>query len=49
MPPESPVRGVVLCDQIKSLDWAARNAQFICELPDQTLDDVMGKALALLK
>jgi mRNA interferase MazF len=49
LPPGTPVRGVVLCDQIKSLDWAARNAEFICALPVETLDDVMGKALSLLK
>ena len=49
LPMELSVRGVVLCDQIKSLDWAARRAEFICELPEATLDEVMGKALALLK
>jgi len=38
-----------LCDQIKSLDWAAREAEFICELPEDTINDIMGKALALLK
>ena len=45
----SSVRGVALCDQIKSLDLAARKAEFICELPEETLDDIMGKALALRK
>ena len=49
LPAGLPVRGVVLCDQIKSLDWTARRAAFICELPEETLDDVIGKALALLK
>ena len=49
LPPASPLSGVGLCDQIKSLDWAARKAEFICELPEDTLDDIMGKALALLK
>jgi mRNA interferase MazF len=44
-----PVRGVVLCDQIKSLDWTVRKAEFIFELPQQTLAEVMGKASALLK
>jgi mRNA interferase MazF len=48
-PPDAPVRGVALCDQIKSLDWVVRKADFICELPEETLDDIMGKALALLK
>ena len=49
LPPASPVRGVALCDQIKSLDWTAREAEFICQLPEDTLADIMGKALALLK
>ena len=49
LPDGLPVKGVVLCDQIKSLDWTARGAEFICELPEEALDEVMGKALALLK
>ena len=49
LPSELPVRGVVLCDQIKSLDWTVRQAEFIGELPEATLDEVMAKALALLK
>jgi mRNA interferase MazF len=49
LPPELPVRGVVLCDQMKSLDWTVRKAEFICELPEETLDDMVGKALVLLK
>src|SRR5262245_10272388 len=47
--PGLPVRGVALCDQIKSLDWTSRRAEFVCQLPEETLDDVRGKALALLK
>lgn len=49
LPPALPVSGVALCDQIKSLDWSARKAEFICELPEETIDEVMAKALALLK
>ena len=49
LPDGLPARGVALCDQIKSLDWSARSAEFICTLPEETLDDIMGKALALLK
>ena len=49
LPSSLPVQGVALCDQIKSLDWTARKAELICELAEETLDDVMGKALALLK
>lgn len=49
LPAALPVRGVILCDQLKSLDWIARKAEFICELPGETLDEVLGKALVLLK
>ena len=49
LPPGIAVRGVALCDQIKSLDWSARHAEFIGELPEEILDDILGKALALLK
>ena len=47
--PALPVGGVALCDQIKSLDWVARKAEFVCQLPEETLDQIMGKALALLR
>ena len=49
LPDDLPASGVVLCDQIKSLDWSARKAEKICSLSEETLSDVMGKALALLK
>jgi mRNA interferase MazF len=44
-----PVRGVVLCDQIKSLDWTARKAEFIRALHEEIIAEALGKALALLK
>jgi mRNA interferase MazF len=28
------VTGVVLCDQLKSLDWLARRAEHFCRVPD---------------
>ena len=49
LPSGIEVRGVALCDRIKSLDWSARRAEFICGLPEEILDDILGKALALLK
>lgn len=42
------VAGVVLSDQIKSLDWRARQTEFICELPSFTIGEVLAKARALL-
>jgi len=43
------VSGVVLSDQIKSLDWAARKATFACTLPEKTIREVLGKAGTLLR
>ena len=35
--------GVVLCEQMKSLDYAARNAMFIETAPDAVLGDVLER------
>ena len=43
-----PVTGVILSDQIKSLDWKARNAKFICKLDIDVIDEVLGKIKALI-
>lgn len=40
--------GVILSDQIKSLDWSERNAKSICRLPQETLDEVLGKIAILI-
>jgi mRNA interferase MazF len=40
--------GVVLADQIKSIDWHARRSEFCCKAPTATILDVIGKAQALL-
>jgi mRNA interferase MazF len=41
------IKGVVLSDQIKSLDWIKRNASFIAKATDEQTDEVIRK-LALL-
>ncbi len=43
------VSGVIQIDQIKSLDWQARNAEFLCEIPDETIDEVLEKIGVLLQ
>lgn len=48
IPQGQEVTGVVLSDQIKSLDWRARRAEFICDLPSTTIAEIMAKARALL-
>ena len=40
--------GVILADQIKSLDWQARNAKFCCQIPEATLSEVLSKLNVLL-
>ena len=49
LPDGLPVGGVALCDQIKSLDWEARHAQFICQLPEATITEIMAKVQTLLR
>ena len=49
IPAGLPIGGVALCDQLKSLDWQARRAEFACRLPAETLADILAKALTLLR
>ena len=43
-----PVSGVVLADQVKSLDWQAREVEFICALPSATVSEILEKIGVLL-
>jgi mRNA interferase MazF len=42
------VTGVVLADQVKSLDWRARRAELLCPLPEETVAQVLAKLATLL-
>lgn len=42
------VQGVVLADQVRSLDWRARRAQYILDLPDESVATVIAKLQVLL-
>jgi len=42
-------KGVVLSDQIKSLDWRAREARFEERASDETITEVSAKIEALIK
>ena len=42
------VTGVILADQVKSMDWRARNAELICPLPVETVDAVLQRVGTLL-
>lgn len=43
LPAGLPVTGVILADQVKNLDWQARDAEFICALPAATVREVLLK------
>jgi mRNA interferase MazF len=47
--PDNPsVSGTVLADQLKSLDWRKRRAEFVCAADDELLEEVIEKAFALV-
>ena len=43
IPQGHKVDGVVLADQVKSLDWKARQTSFCCVLPNATVHEVLNK------
>ena len=47
-PAGSRLNGVILADQVKSLDWRVRKAEFICKLPRETTSEVLDKLQTLL-
>jgi mRNA interferase MazF len=48
LPEGLEVAGAVLSDQMKTLDWRARRASFICELPEPIVSEVLAKSRTLL-
>ena len=48
LPSEISVTGVVLSDQVKSLDWRVRQAEFIVSLPEVVINEVLQKLGTLL-
>lgn len=48
IPEGSPVTGVVGADQVKSLDWRARQATRIGEVPKEVVDQVLQRLQVLL-
>jgi mRNA interferase MazF len=43
------VTGVILADQVKSLDWQARDAQFACKAPVGVVTEVQAKIQVLIE
>jgi len=48
LPENLEISGAVLADQVKSLDWRARDAEIADAAPDSTTAEVLGKLNALL-
>lgn len=49
LPEGLEVSGVVLADQVKSLDWRAREAVLIARLPGRVVTEVLHKLKTLLE
>lgn len=45
---QKEINGVILSDQIKSLDWKERNAEFIGKSSEEVLEEVINKFLLLI-
>ena len=48
LPDNLPIAGVILADQIRSLDWRARKAEFITKAPSKTVKGVLELIKLLL-
>jgi mRNA interferase MazF len=48
IPADSSVTGVILSDQVKSLDWRVRNVEFITQLPENVINEVLKKIKSLI-
>ena len=48
IPSSLSITGVILADQVKSLDWRARQAELICPLPKKSVTEVLRKLSTLL-
>lgn len=48
LPAQMKTTGVVLADQIKSVDWGARRARFVEVAPTELLDSIRDRLVLLL-
>lgn len=48
LPEGLKAQGAILCDQIRSLDWQARQAERLCPAPKEILEEATAKILALV-
>jgi len=48
LPADGPVTGVILVDQLRSLDWRARRARPVGRVPASVIDEVLGRLASLV-
>jgi len=48
LPKDDKVSGVILTDQVKSLDWKVRKAEFITKVPTTIIETTLKKLSTLL-
>lgn len=48
LPEGLPLAGVILSDHVKSLDWQSRQAEYICTVPQTTIEEVLQKLQTLI-
>jgi mRNA interferase MazF len=49
IPDDLNIKGAILSVQVKSLDWEARNIEFLCAAPEFVLREVQNKLVTLIK
>ncbi len=49
LPEGFPIQGVILSDQIKSMDWQTRGLDYICRATEEVVNEVIKKFMVLLK
>ena len=48
VPPELKIKGAILADHIRNIDWRARRTKYICQLHESVMDEITGKLIALI-
>lgn len=48
LPKDLPITGVVLADQVKNLDWVARDTEFVAKAPQSLVSEVCDRLGLLL-
>lgn len=42
------VNGIIMCNQVRSLDYVARNAKYLCDCPDALFAEVLARIKPIL-